>query len=102
MSGFKLPSNWETNMQYLAQIGHFFGALSIVVIAALFSGTNWVPILITISVGVIAAAVKEFVLDVRPPENDSWANSAMDFAFYMLGAAVGTGLVGLEMYLHGR
>jgi hypothetical protein len=102
MSGFKLPSNWEENEQYLAQVGHFLGGAIVIVLATLFSivcGAGWLPILITLGVGIVAAAVKEFVLDRRPPESDSLANSTMDFAFYMIGAAVGLGVTAFAMFL---
>jgi len=105
MSGFKLPSNWEENEQYLAQVGHFFGALSVIVITALFSiafHEGWLHVLLALGVGVPATAFKEFFLDLRPPESDSLADSVMDFGFYMFGAAVGVGLTALAFYLSHR
>jgi hypothetical protein len=89
-------------MQYLAQVGHFLGGALVVVVAAMFSivlGAGWLPILVVLGIGVVAAAVKEFYLDRRPPESDSLANSVMDFEFYMLGAAVAVGLVAFAMFL---
>jgi hypothetical protein len=97
-----MSATWENNPQYLAQVGHFLGGAIVIVLAALFSivlGAGWLPILITLGVGIAAAAFKEFYLDRRPPENDSFANSTMDFSFYMLGAAVGVGLTALAMHL---
>jgi hypothetical protein len=87
--------DWMTNPQYLAQIGHTLGGALIITIAALFSivlGRGWWPILDTLFVGIAAAAFKEFVFDTSSwGEGDSWADSAMDFAFYMVGAAIGMG-----------
>jgi hypothetical protein len=97
-----MSATWENNPQYLAQVGHFFGALSVILTATLFFGvlgSGWAPILVTLGVGIVAAAFKEFYLDLRPPENDSLADSAMDFGFYMLGGAVGMGFAALAMHL---
>lgn len=95
-------STWETNPQYLAQVGHAFGGAFAILTTTLFSvvlHAGWLPILVTLGVGVLAAAVKEFVLDLLPPESDSLVNSAMDFGFYMLGAAVAMGEAALAMHL---
>jgi hypothetical protein len=95
-------STWETNPQYLAQVGHAFGGAFVILTATLFSVVlrgGWVPILVTLGVGVAAAAFKEFFLDLRAPENDSLADSAMDFGFYLLGASVAMGEAALAMHL---
>jgi len=102
MSGFRLPSNWQENPQYLAQVGHAFGGLSVILTATLFSfvlGAGCLPIFVVLGVGIVAAGVKEFILDLRPPENDSLKNSLMDFGFYLVGASIGGGLAALAMYL---
>jgi hypothetical protein len=89
-----------SNPQYLAQIGHFFGACTVILIAALFS-VGLVPILWTLGIGLVLAALKEFVFDTASwGEGDSWSDSVMDFAFYALGGLVGLGLAALHLYLH--
>jgi len=97
---------WMSSPQYLAQVGHGFGACSVVLTAALFSlalGAGWAPILVVLGAGIALAALKEFVFDVASwGEGDSWADSAMDFGFYVLGAAVGTGLAALALHLAPR
>jgi len=92
-------NNWTTfmsNPQYLAQVGHFLGALSLILLASLLAivlGEGWVPIFWTLGIGVAAATFKEFVFDVSAwGEGDSWSDSIMDWSFYMLGGAVGMGL----------
>jgi hypothetical protein len=92
--------SWEENPQYLSQAGHFLGGASIILTAAMFSialDAGWNPILITFGAGTTVAAFKEFVLDLRKPENDTMPDSLMDFSFYMLGGAVGLGLAALAM-----
>jgi ABC-type nickel/cobalt efflux system permease component RcnA len=90
---------WMSNPQYLAQVGHFLGAYSLVLTSAVFlsPGTFWVVFVIA----VIAATFKEFVFDVASwGEGDSWADSAMDWAFYMLGGVVGLGAAALLVMVH--
>jgi hypothetical protein len=92
----KLNFDWMSNPQYLAQVGHFLGAGGLIVTAGLFSGAAWLPVLVTFGIGVAAASFKEFVFDVASwGEGDSWSDSFMDWAFYMLGGGVGMGLVAL-------
>jgi len=95
--------NWMSNKQYLAQVAHFLGGALLITIAALFTialGATWEPILITLGIGVAAASFKEFVFDVSSwGEGDSWSDSAMDWAFYMLGGGVGMGLAAFAMHL---
>lgn len=79
--------DWMSNPQYLAQVGHFFGAMCVVETTALVhhAAVYWV-----FGIGAALAALKEFVFDVAPwGEGDSWIDSAMDFAFYMLGGVAG-------------
>jgi hypothetical protein len=92
------------NEQYLAQVGHAFGALSVVLVSALFAlatATGWQPVAITFGIGILLAAAKEFLLDVNKTwgEGDSWGDSLMDFAFYVLGGAIGLGLTAWAFHL---
>ena len=89
--------SWMSSPQYLAQIGHLLGGASLILTAALFSAarcTGWTPIMITLVVGIVLASLKEFVFDIIY-EKDSWSDSLMDWTFYLLGGAVGVGVVGL-------
>lgn len=99
-----MRATWETNVQYLAQVGHFLGGYGAILTTASFSavlGGGWEPVWIAFAIGVAVAAFKEFYLDVRPPENDSWANSAMDFGFYLGGGGVSLGVTWLLMHYAG-
>jgi hypothetical protein len=91
--------DWMSNPQYLAQIGHTLGGYGLIATAALFSfalGGGWLPILITLGVGIAAATFKEFVFDVSSwGEGDSWSDSLMDWAFYMLGGGLGMGIAAI-------
>lgn len=82
---------WMSNPQYLAQVGHTLGGYALVFTVGAFtswSGAAWVLL-----VGVLVAALKEFLFDVAPwGEGDSWRDSLQDFAFYVLGGAVGFGV----------
>ena len=92
---------WMSDPQYLAQVAHFLGAGGVALLAALFSmarRASWRPIIWTVVVGIPIAAFKEFVFDLAMwGEGDTLADSGMDFSFYMLGAAVGLGLVAWAM-----
>lgn len=104
-----MSSTFETDPQYLAQVGHGFGGAFVILTATLFSIVLhprdasdidlWLPILIVLGVGILAAAFKEFFLDMRPPENDSFPNSLMDFGFYLVGASVGMIEAAIAIYL---
>jgi hypothetical protein len=90
-----------SNPQYLAQVGHFLAGYGLIATALIFSlalEAGWTPILITLGIGVTVASLKEFVYDTNKTwgEGDSWADSLMDWAFYMLGGAVGMGIAGLS------
>ena len=85
--------NWESNPQYLAQVGHFLGGLSIVFVLGAFKGHTFMWWTYGILIGVTAA--KEFIWDVaKPPygEGDSWSDSLMDWIFWVLGSRAGMGL----------
>lgn len=90
--------SWMSSPQYLAQVGHFFGALSIILAVALLSFSShltphWGPIWWTYGIGVAFASFKEFVFDTSSwGEGDSWSDSLMDWTFYMLGGGAGLGL----------
>ncbi len=78
-------NTWMNNPQYLAQVGHFFGAYSLILSASLLT-PHWAYV---VAIGVVAAAIKEFWYDMtyELPYQTFWA-SFMDFGFYVLGAAV--------------
>lgn len=79
---------WMSDPEYLAQVGHFFAALAIVFGVGAFGGH--VALWIALGVGLVVAAIKEFVFDVAAwGEGDSWQDSAIDFAFYALGGLSG-------------
>ncbi len=93
--------SWESNPQYLAQVGHFLGGLTIVFVLGAFNGraTMWWAYVIVIS----ATAAKEFLWDVaKPPygEGDSWPDSLMDWAFWVLGSSAGAALFWLAVVKH--
>lgn len=96
--------NWMSNEQYLAQVGHLLGGVTVIIIATLFAvvfGAGWLPVLITLGVGVLAASYKEFIFDTSVfgvGEGDSWADSFMDWSFYMLGAAIAMGLASVAFH----
>jgi hypothetical protein len=83
----KLNVNWMSNPQYLAQVGHFFGASSLILAVHLYSyahhGGLRLPLYVY-GIGSCLAAAKEFWFDIVF-EKDSWADSAVDFFFYVLG-----------------
>jgi hypothetical protein len=88
--------SWMSSPQYLAQVGHFLGGVSLILIASLFSivlGAGWIPIFWTLGIGIVAASLKEFVFDLASwGEGDTLSDSIMDWSFYMLGGLVGMGL----------
>lgn len=90
---------WMSSPQYLAQVGHFLGGALLVFACGAFWGHRGAAA--ALSFGAIAAALKEFVFDVAPwGEGDSWADSAEDFAFYILGGVAGAALFGLALAQH--
>ncbi len=83
--------DWMSSPQYLAQVGHFLGGLALVFVFGVFLGP--LAMWLTLGVGLGVAAFKEFVFDTASwGEGDSWSDSAMDFAFYLLGGLAGMGL----------
>jgi hypothetical protein len=94
-------ASFMSNDQYLAQVGHTLGGAMAVFVASVFwgeTGALW-----TLFIGVVLAAIKEFILDVAQPpwgEGDSWSDSMMDFAFYVVGGCIGFGLFVLAVYRH--
>ena len=84
-------ADWMSNPQYLAQVAHFLGGCLLLVTTALFFGFDSCGYALVI--GICVAGLKEFVYDTADwGEGDSWADSAMDFGFYLLGGLVGLGL----------
>jgi hypothetical protein len=96
---------WMSNPQYLAQVGHTLGGALLIVTSTLFSivlGAGWTPVLWTFGIGVTLATLKEFVFDTATwGEGDSWSDSLMDWAFYMVGGATGIGVAALAFHLAG-
>jgi hypothetical protein len=93
------PTPWYafmTNLQAVAQFGHFFGGLSIVLLLGVFFGL--VGLWGAFAVGLVYAIGKEFWFDIRY-ERDSWSNSIMDFTFYVLGGGAAVGLFYLALHL---
>lgn len=75
---------WMGDPQYLAQVGHFFGAYAVAFTVGVFASTAW--FVGVVLVGVVLAAAKEFLFDLASwGERDSFRDSAEDFAFYMGG-----------------
>lgn len=99
-----MSATWEDDPQYLAQVGHGFGGAFVILTATLFSVVfrgGWLPILVTLVVGIAAAAFKEFYLDLRAPEDDTFLDSLEDFGFYVLGAAVGIAEAAVALHFVG-
>lgn len=98
--------SWMMNVQIIAQGVHFFLAYSVISTVALFSLAFEYPtgpVEIALSIGVIAAAIKEFFYDMRYElPKQTWGDSIMDFAFYLLGGAVSTGVYVLVYHLAHR
>jgi hypothetical protein len=86
------------NVQYLAQVGHFFGALSVVLSIAIFFAHA--GLWLAFGLGLIYALLKEFWFDIQF-EKDTWSNSIMDFSFYVLGGGSAVGLFYLAVH-YGR
>jgi hypothetical protein len=83
-------NTWMNNSQYLAQVGHFFGAYFVVVTTAMFF-KSWHVVLPVLAVGIVVAAIKEFWYDLKYElPKQSFSDSFEDFAFYMLGAGTAT------------
>ena len=81
-------ASWMSAPQYLAQAGHFLGGALVIFVAGVYSHDAWT--LYAFGIGAVIAALKEFVIDVASwGESDSWADSAMDYAFYVLGGSAG-------------
>jgi hypothetical protein len=93
-------NTWMNNPQYLAQVGHFLGGASLIMLTVMFS---WNPLCIwaTFGVGVVAAGVKEFWYDANYElPKQTWQDNLMDFSFYVLGGLVGVGISYGAMHVH--
>lgn len=92
-------NTWMNNSQYLAQVGHFFGACTIILLVGLFSETHREFPLYAYGFGIAVAAVKEFWYDmVYELPKQTWLDSIMDFFFYALGGTFAL----VVLYLHSR
>jgi hypothetical protein len=93
----KPTGSWMKNEQYLAQVGHFFGALSVMLIYGVF--THEMHVLVAFAVGAVLAAAKEFIYDMAPwGEGDSFGDSMMDYSFYIFGGTVGVWIAHLAVH----
>jgi len=91
-------NRWMNNPQYLAQVGHFFGAFSVVLICALFGGMH--AVLISLPCVFVGALIKEYWYDMRYElPRQSFSDSSMDFVFFCAGAAAGLGLAWLKFHV---
>ncbi|HYX20484.1 MAG TPA: DUF1653 domain-containing protein [Thermoanaerobaculia bacterium] len=97
---FVVPTNtWMNSPQYLAQIGHFLGGASIMILATIFFG--FVAWWIAFAAVAVAAAIKEFWYDARYElPKQTFGDNLMDFAFYALGSGAGAGVMWLAHHLH--
>lgn len=80
-SGFWSPSAW-----YCAEVTHILGA-ALIVLGGVYHGYLLWPILFGV---IVAAAIKEFLIDISAFEGDSLWGSCQDFFFYCWGAAGAT------------
>jgi len=93
--------SWMSNPQYLAQVSHFLGGASLILLTALFSlarHRGWYPVEIAFVAGFLVAALKEFWFDIVF-EHDSWTDSLMDFAFYVAGGGIGVVVTAIAYHL---
>ena len=81
---------WMHNPQYLAQVGHFFGAYSVTLTSFMLS-SHWHYVLLA---GIVNGLVKEFWYDLKfELPKQSLADSTMDFVFYFLGMCAALGVI---------
>ena len=93
-------NTWMNNPQYLAQVGHFLGGASLIMLMALI-GWNIQYVWIAFLLGSICAGIKEFWYDANYElPKQTWQDNLMDFSFYEIGGGVGTGLTYLAFSLH--
>lgn len=80
-------NSWMNSSQYLAQVGHFFGAYSLIFTVGVLWGST--TMFIVFGGGVLLAAIKEFWYDmVAELPKQTWTDSLMDFCFYLFGGCV--------------
>jgi hypothetical protein len=98
--------SWMMNVQIIAQGVHFllgFSAILLTALIGVLAGYPTGPVEVALGVVVVLAAVKEFFYDiVYELPKQTWGDSIMDFAFYLLGAAVATGIYALAYRLTHR
>jgi hypothetical protein len=93
-------NTWMNNPQYLAQVGHFLGGASLMMLTTMFSW-NLLCLWATFGVGLLVAGVKEFWYDANYElPKQSWKDNLMDFSFYALGGLAGVGLSYWAISLH--
>lgn len=79
----KLPV-WYPSEEVDAQMAHVGWGIAFVLLVHVWGGGLLLGLLVVLA----WATLKEFVFDIVI-EQDSWASSAVDFAFYCVGAAMG-------------
>ena len=92
-------NTWMNNPQYLAQVGHTLGGVTIVTMSCIAFGfhVGWIVALIVL----IATAIKEFWYDMKYElPKQSWSDSTMDFAFWQIGQAIGMTAMWAASYYH--
>jgi hypothetical protein len=101
VSGLKIPTNtWMNSVDFLASMAHALAGCLIVLGAAVFLGFApawWVAWLVLAAV----TAVKEYWYDANYEiPKQTFRDNTLDFAFYQVGAAIGTGAAWLAHHLH--
>lgn len=83
-----LTNRWMNDPRYLAQVGHFLGAYSLVFTVHHFTNTRITGYVFI--AGITAAALKEFWYDANYelPKQTSFDNW-LDFSMYVAGGVVG-------------
>lgn len=82
-------NSWMTNSTYLAQIGHFLGAYSLILTVTLCCH-DILTLVVTTALGEVFVGLKEFWYDMKYelPKQTFW-DSLLDWTFYQLGAIIG-------------
>lgn len=87
-----LTNKWMNDPTFLAPSAHFFGAMATIMTVAHFAGKTGG--LIAAGLFTAAAVVKEFWYDMKYElPKQSWGDSGLDFAFYMVGVVLASGIL---------
>ena len=81
---------WMTNPEFIAQAAHALTGYGVALTAAYFGWSLW----LAAALFVAYAALKEFWFDLNfeTPKQTIW-DSMLDFTFYLVGLAIGLGVV---------